>query len=149
MTMPDDSLTDAANRFEVRPTSTDHFAWLRTRLAVERTMMAYMRTAVSLIGFGFGIFQFVYSLQNEPEFGSARFPDAAWYLGLSLIGCGVLAAVFSLLEYRRMLRYLWSGGYAAIAGVDREQRATPLLAVTGVLIVVGLFAFFAVLTRMG
>lgn len=147
--MPDDRLTDAANRFEVRPTSTDHFAWLRTRLAVERTMMAYMRTAVSLIGFGFGIFQFVYSLQNEPEFGSARFPDAAWYLGLALIGCGVLSAFFSLLEYRRMLQYLWSGSYATIAGVDREQRSTPLLAVTVVLIVVGLFAFFAVLTRMG
>ncbi len=147
--MPDDSLTDAANRFDVRPTSTDHFAWLRTRLAVERTMMAYMRTAVSLIGFGFGIFQFVYSLQNEPEFGSPRFPDAAWYLGLSLIGCGLLAAVFSLVEYRRIVRYMWSGSYAAIAGVDREPRATPLLAVTGVLIVVGLFAFFAVLARMG
>jgi putative membrane protein len=137
------------SRIEVRATASDHFAWLRTRLAAERTMMAYMRTAVSLIGFGFGIFQFVYSLQHEPEFGTARFPHAAWYLGLSLIGCGVLAAVFSLLEYRRVLRYLWSGGYAAIAGVDKERRHTPLLAVTVVLVVVGLFAFFAVLTRMG
>lgn len=149
MTMPDENLTDAANRFDVRPTATDHFAWLRTRLAVERTMMAYMRTAISLIGFGFGIFQFVYSLQNEPEFGSARFPNSAWYLGLALIACGVLAAAFSLMEYRRVLRYLWSGGYAAVAGMDKEPRHTPLLAVTGVLIVVGLFAFFAVLSRMG
>ena len=145
--MSDERPTDAASRFEVRATANDHFAWLRTRLAVERTMMAYMRTAISLIGFGFGIFQFVYSLQNEPEFGSARFPNSAWYLGLALIACGVLAAVFSLMEYRRVLRYLWSGSYAAVAGVDKEQRQTPLLVVTGVLILVGLFAFFAVLLR--
>jgi putative membrane protein len=147
--MTDERLTDESGRFEVRVTADSHFAWLRTRLAVERTMMAYMRTAISLIGFGFGIFQFVYSLQNEPEFGSARFPDSAWYLGLSLIACGVLAAAFCLLEYRRVLRYLWSGGYAAVAGMHKEQRHTPLLAVTGVLIAVGLFAFFAVLARMG
>jgi len=147
--MSDERTTDASSRFEVRATASDHFAWLRTRLAVERTMMAYMRTAIALIGFGFGIFQFVYSLQNEPEFGSARFPDSAWYLALALIACGVLAAAFSLMEYRRVLHYLWSGGYAAVAGMDKEQRHTPLLAVTGVLILVGLFAFFAVLVRIG
>ena len=147
--MSDQQSSEPPGRFEVRSTATDHFAWLRTRLAAERTMMAYMRTAISLIGFGFGIFQFVYSLQNEPEFGSARFPNSAWYLGLALIACGVLAAAFSLMEYRRVLRYLWSGQYAAVAGMDKEQRHTPLLAVTAVLILVGLFAFFAVLSRMG
>jgi putative membrane protein len=138
-----------SSRFEIRVTAESHFAWLRTRLAVERTMMAYMRTAISLIGFGFGIFQFVYSLQNEPEFGTARFPNSAWYLGLALIACGVLTAAFSLMEYRHVLRYLWSGSYAAVAGLDKEQRHTPLLLVTIVLIIVGLFAFFAVLSRMG
>ncbi len=147
--MSDERPTDTSSRFEVRATATDHFAWLRTRLAVERTMMAYTRTAISLIGFGFGIFQFVYSLQNEPEFGSTRFPNSAWFLGLALIACGLLTAAFSLMEYRRVIRYLWSGGYAAVAGVDKEQRHTPLLAVTIVLILVGLFAFFAVLSRMG
>ena len=39
-------------------TADSHFAWLRTRLALERTMMAWQRTAVSLIGFGFAIVQF-------------------------------------------------------------------------------------------
>ena len=35
-----------------------HFAWLRTRASVERTLMSWIRTAVSLIGFGFAIVQF-------------------------------------------------------------------------------------------
>jgi inner membrane protein YidH len=47
-----------ADRFEVRLTADTHFGWLRTRLSVERTLMSYLRTAVSLIGFGFTIVQF-------------------------------------------------------------------------------------------
>ena len=51
-------------RFTVRTTAEAHFAWLRTRLAIERTMLAWMRTAVSLIGFGFAIVQFFDRLQR-------------------------------------------------------------------------------------
>ena len=35
-----------------------HFAWLRTRMSLERTLMSWVRTATALIGFGFTIFQF-------------------------------------------------------------------------------------------
>jgi len=146
--MTDDRLGKDANRFEVHVTAEAHFAWLRTRLAVERTMMAYLRTAVSLIGFGFGIFQFVYQLQREPTISDARFPDAAWYLALALIFCGTLSAVFSVWEYRRLLRYLWSGAYAAVSGVSDERLLTPLFAMAFVIALIGLIAFAAVLLRL-
>jgi len=145
--MSDTQASGQAERFEVRVTADSHFAWLRTRLAVERTMMAYMRTSVSLIGFGFAIVQFLGNVEELPGVAAARFPYAPWYLGLALIFCGVMAAAMSVLEYRRLLTYLWSGGYAAIAGVASEQKKTPLYAVAGVLIVIGTFAFFAVLLR--
>jgi putative membrane protein len=146
--MTDDRLGKETNRFEVRVTAESHFAWLRTRLAVERTMMAYLRTAVSLIGFGFGIFQFVYQLQREPAITDLRFPDAAWYLALALILCGTLSAVFSVWEYRRLVSYLRSGSYAAVAGIDGERLVTPLFAISFVIALIGLFAFFAVLLRL-
>jgi len=132
------------DRFQIRVTSDSHFAWLRTRLAVERTMMAYMRTAVALIGFGFTIFQFLQNVQAVPG-RVVYFPRAAWYLSLSLIFCGVAAAVTALLEYQRLINYLRSGGFSAVAGVASMQKRTPLYAITGVLIVIGLFAFFSVL----
>lgn len=135
-------------RFEVRATADSHFAWLRTRLALERTMMAYMRTAVSLIGFGFAIFQFFYKFLQSPAITSVQFPNAAWYLGLALISCGVLAAVYAVVEYRWMSRYLSSGGFAAVAGLGKTNKTTPLYLVSLVIIVVGLFAFFSVLFRL-
>jgi len=145
--MSDAQAGGQAERFEVRVTADSHLAWLRTRLAVERTMMAYMRTSVSLIGFGFTIFQFLQKVQSMPG-KTVEFPYAAWYLGLALILCGVLAAVAALFEYRRLIRYLWSGGFAAIAGVAKEQHKTPLYLITGVLILIGIFAFFSVLTSV-
>ena len=51
--MTDSHTAVSAVRFEVRASASDHFAWIRTRLALERTIMAWLRTAVALIGFGF------------------------------------------------------------------------------------------------
>ncbi len=136
------------HRFEVKATAESHFSWLRTRLSVERTLMSVVRTAVSLIGFGFAIVQFFEHLQQRPGAAPARFPDAPLYLGLALIFCGILALVVSLWEYRWTLRYLWGKDFAAIAGVTKEGKQTPMIAVTIALIFVGVFAFFAVLLRL-
>ena len=52
-----------------------------------------------------------------------RFPDAARYLGLALIACGILALVISIWQYWWTLRYLWRGGFAQIAGMTKEGHA--------------------------
>ena len=144
-----DPNTDAiAHRFDVKVTADSHFSWVRTRLSVERTLMSVVRTAVSLIGFGFAIIQFSEHLQQSPAARPALFPDAPLYLGLALIFCGILALVISLWEYRWILRYLWGGDFAAIAGMTEEGKQTPMLAVTIVLTFVGVATFFAVLFRL-
>ena len=136
------------DRFDVRTTAESHFSWVRTRFALERTLMAYMRTAVSLIGFGFAIVQFFERFQQIPGVSPARYPDAAWYLGLALIFCGVMAMVVSVWEFRWTLRYLWGGSFATIAGMEKRGKPTPLYAVAIALIFVGTFAFFAVLLHL-
>ena len=146
--MDDPQAGTSSPRFEVRATATDHFAWLRTRLAVERTMMAYLRTAVSLIGFGFAIVQFFERFEQMPGVNTARFPEAPRYLGLAMILCGVIVACISLLEYRWVIRYLWGGSFGVIAGAKKEGMQSPLYATAIVLILIGLFAFFAVVFRL-
>ena len=111
-------------------------------------MMAYLRTAVSLIGFGFAIVQFFEYFEQIPGAAAARFPEAPRFLGLALIICGVLVICISLREYRWIIRYLWSGRFTAIAGLGKEGMQIPLFMTAIVLILIGLFAFFAVVFRL-
>jgi putative membrane protein len=136
------------SRFSVRVTAESHFAWLRTRLALERTVMASLRTAVSLIAFGFTIVQFFERIGEMPGSSPARFPNAAHYLGLALIFCGVALLLISMWDYRWTIRYLWNKDYAAVAGMRKEQIISPIIGVAAILTLVGLFAFFAVLLRL-
>ena len=146
--MADSHAAPSAARFEVRATTSDHFAWLRTRLALERTIMAWVRTAVALIGFGFAIVQYLEHLEETPGAHAAYLPHAPRYLGIALISCGILALVISIWQYRWGIRYLWGEPYTLIAGVTKEGKQTPVVVVAIVLIGIGLFAFFAVLLRL-
>jgi putative membrane protein len=140
-------------RFDVRITSDSHFAWIRTRMALERTLMAWVRTGVALIGFGFTIVQFFQRLGEMPGVAPARRPQAPRDLGLALIGAGVLALVVSGLQYRQIVHYLWSNEFKPLAGMKaKEMKAvyaqSPVMIVLAAVTLIGLFAFFAVLFRM-
>ena len=146
--MIEPAATASTGRFEVRTTSDSHFGWIRTRLSLERTMMAWLRTATALIGFGFTIVQFYEHLQQIPGIRPAYVPDAPRYLGLALIACGVLTLIISIHQYWWSVRYLWSAQFASIAGANSERTQTPVLAVAALLICIGVFAFLAVLARL-
>jgi len=139
-------MADERGRFEVRVTADSHFSWIRTRLSVERTLMSWLRTAVALIGFGFTIVQFLERLPKVRETG-AIFPEAPRYLGLALIGAGIVALLVSAHQYRQMLGYLWGGDFEPIAGMKQAPIQTPLYLITIAMIFIGLFAFGAVLLR--
>ena len=146
--MADSQAAPTAGRFKVRLTSDSHFAWVRTRFSLERTMMSWQRTAVALIGFGFAIVQYFERLGQMPGVGPAYSPHASYFLGLALIACGVLALVISIWQYWWTVHYLWSGSFAPIAGMTKEGLKSPVIAVAVLLIFIGLFAFFAVLLRL-
>jgi putative membrane protein len=141
-----------AERFEVRATADSHFGWLRTRLSLERTMMSWLRTAVSLIGFGFAIVQFFDRMENLPGARPASHPRAPEYLGLALISAGVLALVIALWQYWWAARYLRTGSFAVLAGVEGHTQKialqSPVVALAFLLVCIGLFAFFGVLLRL-
>jgi putative membrane protein len=149
--MADPTIAPGADRFEVRVTADTHWGWIRTRLALERTMMSWARTAVSLIGFGFAIVQFFNRLEDMPGARPASYPEVPQYLGLALIACGILALGVSLWQYRRTVGYLWSSAFAPVAGMagtPKEVMQSPVIATAALLIIIGLFAFVAVAFRM-
>jgi putative membrane protein len=124
-----------------------HFSWLRTRMSVERTLMSWVRTATALIGFGFTIFQFFERFNSMPGVAAPRSPGASRLIALSLIGCGTTALIVAILEYRQMLRYLWSPEFGEIAGIRERQSTTPALIVAILLALVGLVALGTVALR--
>jgi putative membrane protein len=146
--MADTSTAPSPGRFEVRVTADSHFAWVRTRLSLERTMMSWLRTAVALIGFGFAIVQYLAHLEETPGARAAYLPHAPRCLGLALIACGILALLISIYQYLWTVRYMWGEPYTPLAGLAKEGKQSPVIAVAIVLILIGLFAFFAVLLRL-
>jgi len=146
--MTDAHAASSTGRFEVRVTADSHFSWVRTRLSVERTMMSWQRTATALIGFGFAIVQYLYHLEQAPGAREAYLPHSPQYLGLALIGCGIVALLISLWQYVWTVRYMWGEPFTPIAGLKQEGMHSPVVAVAILLIFIGLFAFFAVLFRL-
>jgi hypothetical protein len=47
--MIDQPREEHADRFQLKPTAESNFAWLQTRLRVEWTLMAWVRTASALM----------------------------------------------------------------------------------------------------
>ena len=85
--------------------------------------MSWVRTSVALIGFGFTIVQFFERLPALSRTAPAILPDAPRYLGLALIGAGVLALLVSGGQYRRILAY--PGARTSLPSPDgRRARCT-------------------------
>ena len=83
--------------------------------------MSWVRTATALIGFGFTIFQFLYRFNKTPGVEAPEFPWAPWFLGLGLIGTGLVALIISVWEYQSLVRYLWERDFKPVAGVSESR----------------------------
>lgn len=90
----------------------------RVFLAAERTLLAWNRTSLSLIAFGFVIERasMVLELLGAEDTGS-REASVRFWLGLAFIALGALSAAFSSWQYRALLRTLkpieFPAGYSA------------------------------------
>lgn len=137
-----------SEQFKVEPSVIAHFAWLRTRFAIERTLMAWLRTSTALIGFGFTIVEIFERLRKETPDKPVMLPHAPLDFGLALIGAGILGSIIALREYRFLVRYMCSGKFQAIAGTQEGPVNMPLLAMCILISMIGVVAFTAVLFRL-
>ena len=85
-------------------------AYARTRAAYERTMMLWIRTATSLITFGFSVYKFFQF--EKPRNASDNRLVGPREFALSLVSIGLLSLVLATLEHRQNIRLLGeqSGG---------------------------------------
>lgn len=98
------------------PDIATELALARTRAAYERTMMSWIRTATSLITFGFSIYKFF-----QLEAPAARRQDnliGARGFAFMLVTIGLVSLVLATIEQRRNIRALgagYSGNHRSLA----------------------------------
>jgi putative membrane protein len=110
----------------------------RNRAAEERTLMAWIRTALSLIGFGFGIDRIVATIQQS--YGDAVNPvRLTRILGLSFIALGTFAMLYAAFDHREQLRRIQRNDLIYL------HRHSPSLVVAYILAVLGCVAFIGIL----
>ena len=78
---------------EVELDRSTHLATLRTSAAYERTMMAWIRTATSLITFGFAVYKF-FDVQRDPGRANNDLIGPREF-GMILVSIGLLSLVLA------------------------------------------------------
>lgn len=111
----------------------------RNRAAAERTLMAWIRTCLSLISFGFGIDAIISALNKTRLGGNTTTITAVNLVGLGLISLGVYAMIAASLEHKRELKTINREGYYY------TSRRSLGLNVSVALVLIGAFAFVAIL----
>jgi putative membrane protein len=76
----------------------------RTRLALERTLMAWVRTCTSMIAFGFGIYQFLQYLQTKESLRQPLISPQVF--AVLLIVAGLTALALAWLQHRQAMQAL-------------------------------------------
>jgi putative membrane protein len=135
------------DRFDVQPTVSNHFSWLRTQMGLQRTLMAAVRTSVSLIGFGFTVAQFFQRLTSGDAHFERLGPEAPRNLGMVLIGAGVISLMVFTYQYYTASRYLSGEPFTNIAGTGRRPMHAATYFVAGVVMFIGVAAFVSVFAR--
>ena len=85
---------------------------VRDYLAAEQTFLAWIRTGLALMGFGFVAARFGLFLQQvrlvEPGFQAHRYGLSIWF-GTALIAAGVIVDIFATVHHVRLVRQLNQG----------------------------------------
>jgi putative membrane protein len=124
------------------PNTQAELARERNRAAAERTLMAWIRTSLSLISFGFGIDSIVSairSFQATEDIDPIRFSRM---FGLAFIALGIYALIVAAIEHRRELRHIQRH-----ADYFYTPRRSLGWTVALALIAIGSLAFVGVLLR--
>jgi len=133
-----------ADEKEVKTNLANELAKERNRAAYDRTLMAWIRTAISLIGFGFAIAKSYEYVQMEEMETTGRFIDqihAPLWFGMSFILLGMLCILGGVIQYVKVVKQIQTGEFTY--GEPRPLAKIVAL----ILLIIGVFALITLFQR--
>jgi len=108
-----------------------------TILAAERTLLAWLRTAISMMGFGFVVARFGLFMKEMAAVQQLPAPTGlSIWIGGTLIVLGVVTAVLAAANHVHQLRRLVRGERYQPAGLSLGLLVTLVLAALGVVMTI-------------
>jgi len=123
--------TDTLTSARPNPDVTTILAIERTRVAYDRTMMAWIRTATSLLTFGFGIYKFFQIGAGHEIAVSHRVGPREF--GLAMVTIGLVSLFLAAFENRRNIR-----GLQPLSNLTYHSKPNLLALLIGILSVAAL-----------
>jgi putative membrane protein len=122
-------------------TSTE-LAKTRNRAAAERTTLAWIRTALALISFGFGLDKIISAIRDAGGDGNTNQDFGVQLMSMGFIGVGIFTLLIAMRQHKRELIRLRSDPY-----LYRDEPSLSIATATAVL-VIGVLAFFLLLSGL-
>ena len=130
--------TEDKSSASVTPKEPLDLGTMRTILAADRTLMAWIRTSFTLLGFGFTMYVILKALQDAGK--TLPNENTPRNLGLFLSVMGIFSILLGTIDYWMTLRELRQ--------IQTFRYVRPALIMALVMSAFGLFLFFGIITRL-
>lgn len=106
----------------------------RVIFAAERTLLAWIRTGLSMMGFGFVVARFSLLMQEAGIIPiKVHTPGFSLWIGTGLVGLGVLVNLFAGMSYEKTLKRLQANEPLSIHYWPLGRIVSVILSLTGLI----------------
>jgi putative membrane protein len=109
----------------------------RTVMAADRTLMAWLRTALSMVSFGFTIYKFLDTMERHQDIAGSHSPQR---VGLFLCGMGTIAILLGTAGYWINLRDL--------SRIEDFRIGRPILIMSSIMCVASVAMMIGIANRL-